>query len=449
MRKLQQIIDNERMAHKVELDQAEARARDCCETALQKITSDIFSQYTALVQQTAHLKERELSISAREALALKIEQLLAVGQKQSAGAEADDQELDAFINVNEVIIQERVTHEIRHRDRQVDSQLASKKEELHHREAAIDMREKAYFTMYKAGVAEKLRSEICAELQQAIAAQESSEYDNGFAKGKALGQTEGNEQLRQLWYDKGFAACHSMLGRMKRLQAGLLAGDSPELAFLFDQSHPDNPFTRGLEIGRRDVAAPSQPFPTLAQPDDLMSFSHPANLGAHLDRTTLNGTAVDTATRPHPYAHRIRRANELGNGHENEVDNDGTVREQVAGLVRGLSNGLSMSARPPPRAFSYTEGPTDVYSNTAVPQIGTMTEPTLHSSLQSRVLPMRTPPSNTNATAGDRSDSSIGQPHDEESVFFPSRRQLTYGQARGEDDQMHKADTQVNLIDLY
>ncbi|KAF2446636.1 hypothetical protein P171DRAFT_430745 [Karstenula rhodostoma CBS 690.94] len=483
LRTLQQTLDNERKAHKVELDRIEVRARHRYETALQEIINDILGQRAALVQQKIHLKEWELGLNAREGLTRKIEHLLAEGQRQFAGAEADEQGLEPFINVNEEIIRERVIHEIGRRDRKVDAQLTIKKEKLDNREAAIDMREKAYSAMYKVQVAEKLESRIRAELEEAITARESTEYDRGLAEGKALGQAEGNEELRQIWHDKGFATCHSISDRMKRFQAGLLAHDSPEMAFLFDESHPDNPFTRGLKMGRRDVAASSQQSPAWSEPDGPM----PSGLVSRLDSTTANGNAADTPARSHPYAHLNGRTNghAIGhdNGHEDGVGNSAPIREQ-GGPVRGLPNSFSTPTEFHPHPFAYANGHTNGHTNGAnstpphssipqngvenhstplsradptfgVPQFGPRSAPRpIHPSLQSQAPPPQTPTTNgalTNGsdTTGDRADSSVARANGEVPTFLSGRRLLTYGRAAGEDERVHKADIQVDLIDLY
>ncbi|OAG09303.1 uncharacterized protein CC84DRAFT_433632 [Paraphaeosphaeria sporulosa] len=505
LRKVEQTLDDERKAHKVELDRTEGRARDRYEKALQQITSEILGQRAALIQQTVHLKEYELSLNTREALNRKIEHLLAVGQKQSAGAEADAQDLDTFINVNEEIVREKVIYEIRRHDRQVDAQLAIKREKLNHREATIDMREKAYSTMYKTQVADKLQLDIRAELEQAILARESSEYERGLAKGKALGHAEGNEELRQLWYDKGFAACHNMIDRMKRFQAGLLAHDSPELSFLFDQSHPDNPFLRGLQIGRRDVAASLKPSSALDGAADQTTRvqpgagfpasardSQPPGLAARHDYTTANGNADDMPELSHPYAHLSGRTNSQEIGLENGVSDARSAPEHYGGPDRGLPNVFGMSSKSDPHAFAYTNGNdnigtnghtngangcrpppnalqngVDLYSTPAsradlspqadpsfgVPMYGPRRAPRLlYPSLYSQ--PPQTPTTNgavTNVTAptGDCGTSSAGRPHVNVPTFLSGKRLLTYGRVEGEDERVHKADTQVDLIDLY
>ncbi|KAL5394205.1 hypothetical protein PMIN02_005202 [Paraphaeosphaeria minitans] len=486
LRKLQQTLDDERKAHKIELERIEIRARDRYGTALQQITSDILGQRATLIQQTVHLKEWELDLNAREAMTRKIEHLLAIGQKQIAGPEADAQDLDTFIKVDKEIIREKVTHEIRRHDRQVDAQLAIKREKLNHREATIESREKTYSTLYKAQVANKLEAEIRADLEKATAEQEITGYNRGLAEGKALGEAEGNEELRQLWYDKGFAACHGMMDRIKRFQAGLLAHDSPELTFLFDQSHPDNPFTRGLQIGRRGMAVSFQPSSALNGPaDQTLSLlfpgssvpaairdSQPAGLTARDDHTTANNNAANTPIQSHPYAHLAGSGNANAKTHENGLGDNRPIYEQECRPAYGWPNAFNAFGKPPhPYASAYsnasvknhidgadaTHPPPDLYqsgvdhhntpsasgvpSPMANPLFGVPLYPSLQAQAQAQAQLPRSP-------TGNRTNDSVGRPNGEVSIFLSGKRLLPHGQAEGEDERVHGTDTQVNLIDL-
>lgn len=337
IRKFEETLEEERKAHKLSLEQIEIRAQDRYETALHEITHDILTQRAALIQQTVHLKEQELSLNSRDDLINKTVHLLAVGQKQLVGPEADGQDLDKFLDVNKEIVHEQVTHEIRRRDRQVDAQLAIKREQLNQREATLDMREKAYSTMYKIRVADKLEADARARLEREIAARESVAYERGLAEGKDSTKADITEELKQTWYGKGYAACHNVTDVMKRFRAGLVAHDSPELTFLFDQNHPDNPFTRGLQIGRLDGAASSQ---------GASATNGSAGLNGPLNSASINGSAGDAHVRSHPYAHLDGRTNGHVKGHDEPHGNG-------ASNVAGTSAAFAKSH---PYVSAYTKG---------------------------------------------------------------------------------------------
>jgi hypothetical protein len=381
-----------------------------------------------MVKQTVHLKEQEFHLDAREGLIRKMEHLLAIGQKQFAGAEADEQDLETFVDVNEKIVRERATREIGRRDRKVDAQLAVKREELRAREAAIEVREKAYSALYKAEAAEKLEAKMRAELERAMAVRETAEYNRGLAEGKVEGQAVGNEQLRHTWYDKGFSACHAMFERMKRFQAGLLAPDSPEIAFLFDPSHPDHPFSRGLQMGRRDAALSSQPSPGVNEADDVTSVLRPAGLPSRIDKAAANINSVGPPAKPpHPYAHAT---------HDSTTDTNGTHPLATTSPAR-------LGDRITPPALADHDVTADPLFG--VPQYGTRTAVrAVHPSLLNPTP--QTPAMSGAITEGGHSARQSG---DDVHALLSGRRLVSYGRAEGEDEKVHKGDLQVDLIDLY
>ncbi|KAJ4353758.1 uncharacterized protein N0V89_005488 [Didymosphaeria variabile] len=466
LQKANQTLEDERRAHKAELEHTETRVRHDCEATLQQICSGILGQQVAIVKRTVHLKKKEFDLEARERLIGKTEHLLTIGQKQFAGADADEQDLETFVDINDAIIRERVIQEIGRRDRKVDAQLAIKKEELKSRESAIEMREKAYSTMHKVQVHERLEIQIRAELEQMMITRENAEYERGLAEGKALGQAEGNDQLRDNYYDQGFAACHNMFDRLKRFQAGLLPHDSPELAFLFDASHPDNPFTLGLQIGRRHSAMSPQQSLVLDKLGYPMPRSQPAGLPSRVGPSTVNGNGSKrfASARPHPQA----QLNGRSDGHAETANSNGipasTQSHPYANTKRytnGHTNGANDMEAPSASPRDRLEGLNTLQS----PDLDTTADTTFgvpKYSARSAPLPLnssvhvqnpQTPTSGSdategNCTTGDRTDGGTARSNNEVPTFLSGRRLLSYGRPVSKDEKVHEEDKQVNLIDL-
>ena len=300
VRKVTQDLENERKIHKIALEKAEIRARENCEAAVREIMNDVLNKQIRVVQQTVNLKRQDLELEARKELTRKIENLLAIGQKQFVGA--DDQSLSTFVDVNEEIIRERVATEMKRRDRKTEAQFIIQAKELEFREAALEVREKAISAMLKdAQVRENLKETIRGELEEEITKRVgNAEYDRGYSDGKAVGQTEGNEQLRRACYMEGYADCHESTDQMNKLRAGLLAVDNPDVAYLFDAAHPKNPFTLGVQIGKRQLATSSQQPQLETEADTHTLLKGPSA------PTRTNGSVVTPpvgAPKPHPYAH--------------------------------------------------------------------------------------------------------------------------------------------------
>ena len=100
--------------------------------------SDMLDQKIRILQQTDDLQKKRADLAAQKAVTSKIEDLLAVGQKQSLDAESHIM----GSNINEEIIRERVAHEIALRDRKMEISLETKAKELKLREEDLEAREK-------------------------------------------------------------------------------------------------------------------------------------------------------------------------------------------------------------------------------------------------------------------------------------------------------------------
>lgn len=223
-----------------------------------------------------------------------IETILAIGQKQFADAEAgiyrNDEE---FVNVHEEIIRERVAHEVARRDRKVEAHLATKARELEIREADLEMRQKGYEPLLVQNL-DKLEAKIRGDVEKEITARiGKAEYEQGLAESNAGAS-----------FDRGYATCFAMFQRLKQFENGQLAHDSPEMAFLFDVNHPENPYARGVQVGRLGFSLPNEPLPASSQKATLP--------GRHVNG--INGYGTGTTSSPRSNTTTVSSARTYGNG---------------------------------------------------------------------------------------------------------------------------------------
>jgi len=243
----------ERQAHRA----TELRVRGELEKALQPIISEILQKQVAILKKTVALEKLGSEIDGREKIISTLESLLSLGQQQFQRAR-DELGWQPTVDVCYELARERGIAEGIARHRIAEKELVLKTESVRLREAAVELREQAYMEMFKTQAGEilekKVRAAVEQELKNSFA---EAEYERGFVDGKAAGLSDAQEDVRRSGqkegFQDGFAACHDMQTRMEKFRAGLIAHDSPDLDFLTDAGHPDNPFNRGMQIGRRQI----------------------------------------------------------------------------------------------------------------------------------------------------------------------------------------------------
>lgn len=247
-----------------------------------------------------------------------IETILAIGQKQFADAEAgiyrNDEE---FVNVHEEIIRERVAHEVARRDRKVEAHLATKARELEIREADLEMRQKGYEPLLVQNL-DKLEAKIRGDVEKEITARiGKAEYEQGLAESNAGAS-----------FDRGYATCFAMFQRLKQFENGQLAHDSPEMAFLFDVNHPENPYARGVQVGRLGFSLPNEPLPASSQKATLPG-RHVNGFNGYGTGTASSTYSSDQTSPSNTTAFSSARVNSNGNGTvENGESNHGQVHKE-------------------------------------------------------------------------------------------------------------------------
>lgn len=348
---VRQQLDAERKARKPIIEQIEKDVGARFHAVLRDAMHDDLQKRVDHAKAIAELDKKEANVRARERLVRNIVELLAIGQRQRAGAHNPQ----PLVNIEEELIRAHVQHQVENHDRDAAKDVAAKLEVLNLRENDMKLREEVFSTIFlererrvmeaqsdDKGVHEAFREQIVANLRKEIgdhykAAYEldvanmrqeikdqlraiyelelvnlrkeieaqlsakyelkltnmskeirdnlrkeieaqlreeleleittrigNAEYDRGYENGKSTGliegQSEGNDYMRRAWFESGWIASWKYEDRMRRFHEGLLSKDDPEMAFLFDRYHPENPFNRGIQVGlhmgRRPVGSP-------------------------------------------------------------------------------------------------------------------------------------------------------------------------------------------------
>lgn len=248
--KARQDLASERLINQNARITVEAETRQNVEAGFMSMLAEVLSKQAELVKQEALLKVRELDIQRRAEQVEQLEVFLAEGQKQLY-RDLEERGGRPFNSVELEYARRQGQTDALSKFRGVEAKLEAKLQQLNVREAGLDFRERHY----KAQIRDALETELREVLEVEVATRISeAEYGRGFTAGKRAGRAESDEEVRRDGFSQGYTACLETQERLKRLRAGQIPHDSPELDFLVDLSHPDNPLIRGVQIGRYEEA---------------------------------------------------------------------------------------------------------------------------------------------------------------------------------------------------
>jgi hypothetical protein len=225
------------------------------ETGLDAISGELLQKRIALIHQDADLQIKERQLSEREKHCRQLETFLAAGQAfffyqfspdgmQVLGIEQARKQGESSASTR--LYADRL-------------RLEAQQKEFQARESIVKMRER----QYKDQIRPALEGELRAILERDIEARVSkATYDRGFAEGQIAGSSEAKtagrvevgqwaqEEHEAVFLD-GYNACRQSFSAIERFRAGRIPANSPELEFLTNLGHPENPFNRGMQIGKR------------------------------------------------------------------------------------------------------------------------------------------------------------------------------------------------------
>ncbi|KAL6706633.1 hypothetical protein ACN47E_005175 [Coniothyrium glycines] len=250
----------------------EAEQRQKIETAFSSMLADLLRKQVEALNLKAKVEAKERDLEYREKCIGQLEVFLSEGQKQ-LNRQLD---VDGFQSMN-ACDHEHKMHQAELRAEKsiqdANSKVEVEFEQLRLHQAALKLREQ----QYKASIYSQIESEFHSKqiTPEKIEEVADLEYSRGFRFGKEAGHKAGLLEAGQVQYLRGYASCHRALSSLANLRAGRIAHDSPELAFLFDAGHPENPFLVGkkaaqLDMGqnqaregiRKEAMAPTDPKPS-------------------------------------------------------------------------------------------------------------------------------------------------------------------------------------------
>lgn len=254
-------LPSENLRKKIEADVLKS-----IDTVVTNMIVDLFNRQIELARKSFALEEKALEVQRQTELNRQKEIYLAEGQKILQVNFPTTHEAVRSIELQQ--IRKEIEIEVRSQYRQSDTKLAGKFQELRARETHLELLQKNW----KSQAQEALKSELRQAIEDEIAGEiVDREYGRVFREGKEAGHAESVVAAEKEGFLRGYQTARETQDRMWAMKKGTLPHDSPDLDFLFDFSHPDNPFNRGMQIGSRanvqepPKAPPSTPRRTLYQ----------------------------------------------------------------------------------------------------------------------------------------------------------------------------------------
>ncbi|KAF2731110.1 hypothetical protein EJ04DRAFT_567116 [Polyplosphaeria fusca] len=229
----------------------ERAARRDVDAALMQLCTDIITQKLEWITKGAAIERKEVRLQAREKAIIRHELLLSEGQKQFVNKleerglrEASTIQLDEVRAASE----NRANYE----HAQAQAEINHRIQELDAREENLKLKEANFLVEARHDLELRIREQVKNELLPKV---HIESYNTGHADGKKAGLAANMDKVKSNAFKVGYVAGLKSTQKMTALRNGELRVDSPEMAFLFDHSHPENPFNLGPQIaGLIDVA---------------------------------------------------------------------------------------------------------------------------------------------------------------------------------------------------
>ncbi|KAF3049393.1 hypothetical protein E8E11_009474 [Didymella keratinophila] len=223
--------------------------------AMANMLSDLLQKQAEALTAKAKLQQKERDLQYREQKITQIETYLANGQKQLK-YQLEQQGIRTMSQVDESKLRREVELQMKHQLSDIEGKIGIQVERLRHQEAAQNIREEQYKALIRDALENELREQLARDTQAKISTTKLTEsaYERDFAEGKKSGGAESAEEEHKQDFLQGYAACYRTLTVLHNVRNGKIAVDSPEVAFLFNPTHPENPHNVGLDIGRTEAA---------------------------------------------------------------------------------------------------------------------------------------------------------------------------------------------------
>ncbi|KAF3035948.1 hypothetical protein E8E12_005943 [Didymella heteroderae] len=219
--------------------------------AMADTLNDLLQKQADALAEKSRVQDKERDLQYREQKVTQIETYLANGQKQLKW-QLEQQGIRAMSKVEEANLWHQVELQMKHRLSEIEGKIEIQVERLRHQEAAQEIREQQYKILIRNALENELREQLAQDMQAKITDVRDTKaaYENGLTDDKKSKDTKSSEDEHKQDFLKGYAACYRALTNLHKVRTGKTAVDSPDIAFLFDPTHPENPYNVGLDIGR-------------------------------------------------------------------------------------------------------------------------------------------------------------------------------------------------------
>lgn len=224
--------------------------------AMANMLSDLLQKQADALTAKAKTQEKERDLQYREQRITQLETYLSNGQKQLKW-QLEQRGIRAMSEVDEAHLRREVELKMKHQLSDIEGKIGIQVERLRHQEAAQKIREQQYKALIRDALENESREQLAHDMQAKTGDAKFAEeaYERGLSDGKKSGVTKGSEAELKQEFLQGYAACYRTLTALHNVRNGKIAVDSPEVASLFDPTHPENPHNVGLDIGRMEAAA--------------------------------------------------------------------------------------------------------------------------------------------------------------------------------------------------
>jgi hypothetical protein len=223
--------------------------------AMSDLLVDLLHKQADTLAAKAKIQEKERELQYREQKIAQLEVYLSDGQRQLKD-QLEERGIRSMSTVDQANLHREVELKVRRQFSDVEGTIAIQVERLRHQEAAQKIREQQYKVLVRDALEADIREQLVQDTQTRLAEAKVKEakYERGLAEDELTGGVENSKVFRKQDFLKGYSACYRSEITLYNLRNGRITADSPDLAFMYDPTHPENPHIIGLHIGRMEVA---------------------------------------------------------------------------------------------------------------------------------------------------------------------------------------------------
>ena len=245
-------LDSERKANSQMQRKIEAETQASYSDALANTLNDLLCRQSETLAAKAKYEGKWRELKYREDRITQLEGYLSAGQAQLK-YQLEQRGIRPMRGVDEANLKSEVELSIKRQYAEIEGKIAIQVDRLRLQDAAQKVREQQYKALLRPSLEREIREEFC----------QSSNATNGAKAAAGVvgeccrtdGKAEASEMQTNRAFLEGYAACNRAQKAIYDMRNGTISANSPELAFLFDPTHPENSLNMGRSIGRMEKAA--------------------------------------------------------------------------------------------------------------------------------------------------------------------------------------------------